>query len=75
MSDDCEPPTVRDIAREEHVNWVYAMECLNDAMAETQSLFPGGETITVNDIPRETFSIFEEAIRDWASSFVRLGTI
>lgn len=74
MSDDCEPPTVRDHAREEHANWVFAMRELERAIKSCPHDWSDGGT-TINDIPREVFSDFEDAIRDWASSFVRLGSI
>jgi len=53
---------MREYAREEHVNWIEAMRILGSIIG-----------MSVNDLPREEFINFENALRDWAISYVRMG--
>lgn len=60
--------------REEHTNWLHAMSELRKAIGACPHDW-SDERTTINDIPREQFGAFEDAIRDWAFTYVRLQDV
>jgi hypothetical protein len=62
---------MRDYSTEEHANWVHAMRVLRDGILGV--LPPGAATdFDLSNIPQQEFKKFEEALQDWATSYVRM---